>query len=221
MEAQKIINLLNHSSNEESKFATKKWYVTDSQTTKGKYKQGDVIKFETETIKSSICDYSDAFISVTGNITAAVNNDTDVAFKNCAPIFTRIAKTDDAFADKANHIYIAMPTYNLIENNDKYSDTSGSLLHFKRDEGPADNADLSINNSQSFKYKAALLGKTGNAVANTNSFVKKAKIVVPFKYLSNFWRSLEIPLINCKVYLELNWIEDCICLVLETLQNLQ
>ena len=56
MKTQKIINLLNDSRNEESKFATKKWYVIDSQTTKGKYKQGDTIKFETETIKSSLCD---------------------------------------------------------------------------------------------------------------------------------------------------------------------
>ena len=69
MEAQKIINFLNDSSNEETKFATKKWYVIDSQTTKGKYKQGDTIKFETETIKSSLWGYSDAFILVTGNIT--------------------------------------------------------------------------------------------------------------------------------------------------------
>ena len=85
METQKIINLLNDSSNEESKFATKKWYVIDSQTTKGKYKQGDTIKFETETIKSNLCDYSDAFISVTGNITVNADNKTDIAFKNCAP----------------------------------------------------------------------------------------------------------------------------------------
>ena len=83
------------------------------------------------------------------------------------------------------------------------------------------NVDLTINNSQLFKYKTALLGKTADAVANANSSVKEAKIIVPLKYLSNFWRSLEMPLINCKVYLELNWIEDCICLVLETLQNLQ
>ena len=69
---------------------------------------------------------------------------------------------------------------------------------------------MTINNSQSFKYKAALLGKTADAVNNTNSSVKEAKIVVPLKYLSNFWRSLEMPLINCKVHLELNWIEDCI-----------
>ena len=69
---------------------------------------------------------------------------------------------------------------------------------------------MTIDNSQSFKYKAALLGKTADAVNNTNSSVKDTKIVVPLKYLSNFWRSLEMPLINCKVHLELNWIEDCI-----------
>ena len=63
---------------------------------------------------------------------------------------------------------------------------------------------------QSFKYKAALLEKLADAVNNTNSSVKEAKIVIPLKYLSNFWRSLEKPLVNCKIYLELNLIEDCI-----------
>ena len=120
METQKVINLLNDSSNEESKYATKKWYVIDSQTTKGKYKQG-------VTIKSSLRDYSDAFILVTGNITVKANNDTDVAFKNCAPFSTCATKINDIFVDEANHIYIAMPMYNLIEYSDNYSDTSGSL----------------------------------------------------------------------------------------------
>ena len=78
METQKIINLLNDSSNEKSNFAIKKWYVIDSQTTTGKYKQSGTIKFETETIKSSLCDYSDAFILVTGNITVNPINDTNV-----------------------------------------------------------------------------------------------------------------------------------------------
>ena len=174
METQKIINLLNDSSNEESKFATKKWYVIDSHTTKGKYKQGDVIKFETETIKSSLCDYSDAFILVTGNITVAANNDTDVAFKNCAPFSTCTTKINDVFVDEANHIYIAMPMYNLIEYSDNYSDTSGSLWQFKRDEVPANNADLTINNSQSFKYKAALVRKTANH-NNGNRFERTQK----------------------------------------------
>ena len=70
---------------------------------------------------------------------------------------------------------------------------------------------MSVDNSQSFKYKSALVGKTTDAVNNANSSVKKnTKIVVPLKYLSNFWRSLEMPLINWKVHLELNRIKDCI-----------
>ena len=134
----------------------------------------------------------------------------NVVFKNCAAFSGCKTEVNEVFIDEANYIYIAMPMYNLIEYSDNYSDTSGNLWQFKRDEVPANNADLTINNSQSFKYKAALLGKTADAVNNTNSSVKEAKIVVPLKYLSNFWRSLEMPLINCKVYLELNWIEDCI-----------
>ena len=210
METQQIINLLNNSRNEESKFATKKWYVIDIQTKNGKYKQGDVIKFETETIKSGLCDYSNAFILVTGNITVTANNDADVTFKNCAPLSICTTKINIIFVNGATHIYIAMPMYNLVEYSDNYSDTSGSLWQFKRDEVPANNADLTNNNSQSFNYKAVLLGKTANSVNNTNSSVKEAKIVLPLKYLSKFWRSLEAPLINCKVFLKLNWIEYCI-----------
>ena len=69
-------------------------------------------------------------------------------------------------------------------------------MQFKRDEVTDIKADLTVDNYQSFKYKAALLGKTANDVNNTNSSVKGAKIVFPLKYLSNFWRSLEIPLKN-------------------------
>ena len=97
----------------------------------------------------------------------------------------------------------------MIEYSDNYSDTSGSLWQFKRNEVPANNDDLRTNKSQSFKYKAALVGETAD-VDNGKGFVKNAKIVVSLKYLSNFRRSLEIPLINCKVHLELNLIEDCI-----------
>ena len=176
---------------------------------KGRYKQGDTIQFERETIKSSLCDYPDAFILNTGNITVAADDNTDAAFKHCAPFSTFTTKNNDILAEKANHIYIAIPTYNLIEYSDNYSDTSGSLRQFKRDEVPANNVDLTIDNSQSFKCNAALLEKTADR-NNGKISVKDAKVVVPLKYLSNFWRSLEMPLINCKVYLELNWIEDCI-----------
>ena len=126
--------MLNDSSNEQSKFATKKWYVIYSQTTKGKYKQGDTIKFETETIKSSLCDYSDAFILVTGNITVNAANDTNVVFKHCAKCFSCKRVINDVFLDRVEHLYIAMPMYNLIEYSDYYSGTSGSLWQFKRDE---------------------------------------------------------------------------------------
>ena len=152
-----------------------KWYVIDSQTAKGKYNQNIYIKCETESIKSSLCDHSVAFISVTGNVTVTANNNTDAAFKNCAPFSVCKAGIDDVFVDEENHIDIAMLMYNLIEYSDNYSDTSGSSWQFKRDEVPSNNADLSIYNSKSFKYKATHVGKTADAVDNTNRSVKKNK----------------------------------------------
>ena len=89
-----------------------------------------------------------------------------------------------------------MPMYNLIEYSDNYSDTSGSLWNYKRDE-IIDNADVNNdNNFSSFKYKASIIGDTGN-----DGTKNKVKIALPLKYLSNFWISLEMPLINCKVEL--------------------
>ena len=123
METQKIIILLNDSSTEKSKFATKKWYVIDSQTAKDKCNQIKLIKCETESSKSSLCGYSDAFILGTGDITVNANNDTDVAFNNCALFSTCMAEINDVFIDETNHIYIAMYIYNLIEYSDNYSDS--------------------------------------------------------------------------------------------------
>ena len=85
METQKIINLLNGSDNEDSKFATKKWYVINDEM-KGNYSQENPIKFLTESIKSRLCDYSDAYILVKGNIAVIRGNENrKVAFKNCSP----------------------------------------------------------------------------------------------------------------------------------------
>ena len=85
METQKIVNLLNNSDNENSKFATKKWYVIDSES-KGVYSHEDEIKFLTSSLESSLYDYSHAYILVTGIITVAGGDaNTKVAFKNCAP----------------------------------------------------------------------------------------------------------------------------------------
>ena len=100
-----------------------------------------------------------------------------------------------------------MPIYNLLEYSDNYADSSGSLYQFKRDESPINDnnnpLNITLNNSSSFKYKASLLGKAIDADGNDRS-LKNVKIVVPLKYLSNFFRSLEMPLINCKIHLELN-----------------
>ena len=137
METQKIVNLLNSSENENSKFATKKWYVIDSES-KGNYSHENPIKFLTSSLESSLCDYSDAYILVTGNIAVKRRNATDtadialgattqVAFKNCAPFGKCSTEIDGTFVDEANFINITMPMYNLIEYSDNYSDTSGSL----------------------------------------------------------------------------------------------
>ena len=85
METQKIVNLLNSIDNKNSKFATKKWYVIDSGL-RGNYSHKNPIKFLTSSLESNLCDYSNAYILVTGNITATPNNAaTQVVFKNCAP----------------------------------------------------------------------------------------------------------------------------------------
>ena len=92
METQKIINLLNNSENEYSKFATKKWYVIDSES-KGVYSHENEIKFLTSSLESSLCDYSDPYVLVTGNIAVVgADNNTKVAFTNCAP--SRKSKTE-------------------------------------------------------------------------------------------------------------------------------
>ena len=92
METQKIVNLLGNADNESSKFATRKWYVRNDQNNTDYDERNEkyaTIKFETKVIKSNLCDYSDRYILVTGNITATDGNvDTKVAFKNCAP-FTK------------------------------------------------------------------------------------------------------------------------------------
>ena len=153
METQKIVNLLNGSDNENSKFATKKWYVIDSES-KGNYSHENPIKFLTSSLESSLCDYSDAYVLVTGNIAVIGGNDnTKVAFKNCAPFIKCRTEINETFIDEAEHINITMPMYTLIEYSDNYFDTSGSLWQFERDK-IIGNINLTNNNSSSFKCKA-------------------------------------------------------------------
>ena len=157
------MNLLGNTDSESSKFATRKWYAINDQNNTD-YAKGNenstTVKFENKVIKSNLCDYSDAYILVTGNITATGGDaNTRVAFKNCA-LFTK-CKThiNDEHVDNADNLDILIPMYNLIEYSDNYSDTSGSLWQFKRDEPPAINAgnpdNVSAGNSTSFKYKSS------------------------------------------------------------------
>ena len=103
-----------------------------------------------------------------------------------------------------------MSMYNSIEYSDNYSDTSGISQQFKRDESPimaARNPDnISTASPTSFKCKSGFFKSFDVA---DNGVSKNVKTAVPLKYLSNFWRSLKMPLINFKIYLEVNWTKDC------------
>ena len=121
-------------------------------------------------------------------------------YSDCAPFTKCITHINDEHFETTENLDIIMPMYNLIEYSDNYLDSSGSLYQFKRDEPPPNNDNVSVNTSSSFKYKSNLLGNEVNNV----------KIVVPLKYLSNFFRSSEMSLINCEIHLELNWTKDCV-----------
>ena len=143
---------------------------------------------------------------MTGDITATPNNAaTQVVFKNCAPFEKCRTEINETFIVEADFINITMPMYNLIEYSDNYSDTSGRLWNFKRDEIINNEGVTNDNNAPSFKYKANVIGNTEN-----NGTKNGVEIAVPLKYLSNFWRSLEIPLINFQVELSLKWYEKCL-----------
>ena len=217
METQKIVNLLSDSEELNSKFATRKWYIINDQNN-GQYGRGNeddsTIKFETKVIKPNLCDYTDAYILVTRDIkvedVAAVTN---VAFKNCAPFTRCVTLINDEHVETAENLDIIMSMYNLLEYSDNYADSSGSLYHFKRDASSMNDKNnplnVALDNSISFNYKASLLGKATDADGNDRS-LKSTKIVVPLKYLSNFFRSLEMPLINCQIHLELIRNNNCV-----------
>ena len=186
METQKIVNLLNDSENLNSKFATRKWYIINDQNN-GQYGMGNdtvsTIKFETKFIKPSLCDYSDAYVLVTGDVkVAGIAADTNVAFKNCAPFTRCVTYINDEHVETAENLDIIMPIYNLIEYSDNYADSSGSLYQFKRDESPKNNAgnpnNVALDNSTTFRNKASLVGKATDAGGADRS-LKNAKIVVP------------------------------------------
>ena len=217
MENQKIINLLNKSDTNSKHFATKKWYINNDEnnTNYGVNKDTgannpDTIKYDTRVIKPNLCDYADAYILVDGTIRAAnaVDDDTRLALKHCAPFTKYNLEINDEHVDTTENLDIVMPMCNLIEYSDNYQDSSATLYQYKRHEPPANLANnLTIDTSSSFKYKVNLLGNP--AIAN-NVGILDVKIAVPLKYLSNFFRSLEMPLNNCKIKLNLTWKKECV-----------
>ena len=132
---------------------------------------------------------------------------------NCAPFTQCYLEINDEHVDTAENLDIVMPMYNLIEYSDNYQDSSATLYQYKQDEPPEDDAiaDLTADNSNSFKYKIKLLGNVTEVAGNAAGVRRlNVKIVVPLKYLSNFFRSFEMPLINCKIKLNLTWKKECV-----------
>ena len=146
-------------------------------------------------IIQNLCDCNDGYILVRGDITIIGHQVTQVAFKNCAPFTKCITKIDEKTTDDAENLALVMPMYNLIECSSNYSKTTGSLWLYSKDEATDFDADIAnTNNFKSFMYKAKLLENT--EADGANGILKNATNTVPLKYLSNFWRSLEMSLIN-------------------------
>ena len=217
MENQKIINLSDKIDTDSKHFATKKWYIINDEnnTNYGVNKDTgadnpDIIKYDTRVLKPNLCDYAEAYILIDGTIrAAAANANTRLALKNCVPLTKCNLEINDEHVDTAENLDIAMPMYNLIEYSANYQNSSATLYQYKRDEPPEDDAvaNLTADNSSSFKYKVSLLG---NPVVVNNISRINVKVVVPLKYVSNFLRSLEMPLINCKIKLNLTWKNECV-----------
>ena len=198
MENQKIINLLDKIDTDYKHFATKRWYIINDENNinYGVNKDTgadnpDTINYDTRVLKPNLCDYAEAYILIDGTIrAAAANANTRLVLKNCAPFTKCNLEINDENVDTAENLDITMPMYNLIEYSDNYQDSSATLYQYKRDEPPEDNAiaDLTADNSSSFKYKVSLLG---NPVLDGAIAKRSIKVIVPLKYLSNFFRSLD------------------------------
>ena len=222
MENQKIMNLLNKDDIDSKHFATKKWYIINDEnnTNYGVNKDTgennpDTIKYDTRVLKPNLCDYAEAYILVGGTIRATnAVNATRLAPKNCAPFTKCNLEINDEHVDTAGKLDMVMPMYNLIEYSDNYQDSSATLYQYKRDELPEADAvaDLTANNSNSLKYKIKLLGNVTEVAGDAAADVRRlnVKVVVPLKYLSNFFISLEMSLINCKIKLYLTWKKECV-----------
>ena len=189
------------------KTCDEKW-IEVNDLSSGQYFAGKNIRFETSMLRSNLCDYSDAYIVVKGKIKVRGTNDAikrnkKLTFKNNVPFRSCISKINNTFIDDPEDLGIVMPMYNLLEYSGNYFMTSESLWYYYRDEVDDDENENDNNNkinknktitSKSFEYKTKLIGNMPN-----NSNVN-AEVVVPLKYLSNFWRSLNLSKVGQKLY---------------------
>ena len=129
MEHQKKLNSLNEAS--DSRFVTKKWSIVNVQTNTN-YDAGNEIFYNTEVLKSNLCDNIDAYILARGDITNAGDNGVEIAFKNCSKFNKCIAKNDGTTIDDAEDLNLVMPMYNMLENSSNYSDTRQFMVLLKK-----------------------------------------------------------------------------------------
>ena len=225
MEFQKIVNFIGTTSDNKDlpTFVTKKWIEVYDES-EGYYNVNKEIRIKTSMLRSDLCDFSDAYIVVIDapNNTAANVNTTNTAnnnafgnkklvFKNNAPFINCISKINGVKIDNGEDLDVVMPMYNLLEYSKNYRKTTGTLWNYYRDQPNStignNNITHSILNSESFDYKANFME---NVVTHDNLTKNDVKIVVPSNYLSNFWRHLNIPLINFEAELILTWFKNCV-----------
>ena len=217
MEFNKINNLLGPAHDKVPRFITKKWIEVQSQSG-NTYNTSRPIRFKTSMLRSDLCDYSDAYVWVKGKITVTNPNDNanfnkELTLKNNATFFSWVSKINGELVENAEDLDIVMPMYNLLKYSKNYEKTSGSLFNCYRDEpkkhtiGVGNNAiNTSIRNSKSFDYKTEIIGSLDAGEDEKEDVT----IAIPLKYLGNFWRSLDIPLINCEITLILSWYKECV-----------
>ena len=189
MDYQKTTNLLGTTIDEIPRFTTKKWVEVHDQSGSAddRYKPNKQLRFKTSMLWSDLCDYYAAYIVVKGDIILTKTNGKGIidirnrflAFKNNVPFTNCILKINNLLIDNAEDLDIVMPMYNLLEYSKHYRKITGSLGNYYRDQpnNPPDdnyNADP-ITNSESFKYKHNITGKTSNANNGTEQGIQKLK----------------------------------------------
>ena len=157
-------------------------------------------------LRSDLCYYSNAYIVVKGTITVTdpdnAKRNKSVAFKNNAPFINCISKINGVKIDNAEDLDVVMPMYNLLEYSKNYRKTTGSLWNYYRDEP----SNPLSSNSESFKYWTSITGNTYDGDEDASKVGKnETEVAIPLNRLSNFWRTLNISLINCEIELILTW----------------